>query len=90
MAFIGSIQVLYLDGTTETVRPTLADELEWSKQTKKSIQQYQDLSIYDLSILVHQFLKRNNQTDRDMLEWAKDVDTLVPVGDIPKAMSAEQ
>jgi hypothetical protein len=90
MAFIGSIQVIYLDGTTETVRPTLADELEWSKQTKKSIQQYQDLTIYDLSVLVHQFLKRTEQIDEDMLEWAKDVDALMPVGDIPKAMSAGQ
>lgn len=87
MAFIGSIEVIYLDGTSEVVRPTLADELEWAKQTKKTIQQYQALNIYDLSLLVHAYLTRAGKTNLELLEWSKDVDTLIPVGDIPKATS---
>jgi hypothetical protein len=89
MAFIGSIDVVYLDGKIERIRPTLADELEWQKQTKRTIQQYSDLSIYDLSILVHEYLKRDGKTDKTLLEWSKDIDALIPVGDHPKVTTPE-
>lgn len=90
MAFIGSIEVIYLDGSSEVIRPTLAEELEWTKQTKKTIQQYTELNIHDLSVLVYEYFKRHNKTDKTLLEWSKDIDALVPVGDHPKATTPAQ
>lgn len=90
MAFIGSIQVVYMDGTRDTVRPSLADEIEWNKITQKTLQQYTEMSVYDLSLLVHAYYVRIGQTDKSLLEWSKDIDAVIPLGDHPKAIKPAQ
>ena len=90
MSFIGSLTVIDLEGNSNKIRPVLADEIAWSKATKKPLTQLTNLDLQDLAILAHETYKRLGLTTEPLLEWAKTIDSVMPVGDYPKAMNQEQ
>lgn len=90
MSFIGSLDVIDVEGNSVQVRPVLADEIAWSKATKKPLTQLQTLDLQDLAILAHEACKRLGLTSEPLLEWAKNIDSVMPVGDFPKATNLEQ
>lgn len=87
MSFIGSLEIIDVEGNSTKIRPVLADEIAWSKATKKSLTQLGDLDLQDLAILAHEASKRLGLTTEPLLEWAKTIDSVMPVGDFPKAMT---
>ena len=89
MSFIGTLQVIDVEGNSTNISPVLADEIAWSKQTKKALTQLTDLDLQDLAILAHEASKRLGLTTEPLLEWAKTIDSIMPVGDFPKATIQE-
>jgi hypothetical protein len=85
MSFIGSLEIIDVEGNSTIIRPALVDELAWQNVTKKTLTQLADMDIRDIATLAYEYSKRTGLTDKPMLEWAKDIDAIVPVGDFPKA-----
>lgn len=85
MSFIGSLEIIDVEGNSTIIRPALVDELAWQNTTKKTLTQLADMDIRDLATLAYEYCKRTGLTDQPMLEWAKGIDAIVPVGDFPKA-----
>lgn len=90
MSFIGTLEVIDVEGNSTKVRPVLADEIAWSKATKKALTQLSELDLQDLAILAHEACKRLGLTSEPLLEWAKTIDSVMPLGDFPKATSQVQ
>ena len=85
MSFIGSLEIIDVEGNSTIIRPALVDELAWQNTTKKTLTQLADMDIRDIATLAYEYSKRNGLTDKPMLEWAKGIDAIIPVGDYPKA-----
>jgi hypothetical protein len=83
MSFIGSLEIIDVEGNSTIIRPALVDELAWQNTTKKTLTQLADMDIRDIATLAYEYSKRNGLTDKPMLEWA--IDAIIPVGDYPKA-----
>lgn len=85
MSFIGSLEIIDVEGNSTIVRPALVDELAWQNTTKKTLTQLADMDMRDIATLAYEYCKRTGMTDKPLLEWAKEIDSIIPVGDFPKA-----